>query len=51
MSHYSSELEHEGPFETDSKLTAWPSSGKIDFVNVNVSDGYSYSIRNWTIRK
>ena len=37
MSHYSSNLEHEGPFENERSLPAWPSEGKIDLVNVNVS--------------
>ena len=38
MTHYTSEIEHEGPFETERDLANWPSAGKIDFVDVNVSD-------------
>ena len=37
LSHYVVNLEHEGPFENDKKLPIeWPSTGKIDFVDVEV---------------
>jgi len=36
MTHYTSEIEHEGPFETERDLANWPSAGKIDFVDVNL---------------
>ena len=37
MSHYATGIEHEGPFENETPPSKeWPSSGKVEFVNVQV---------------